>query len=328
MKQTATASAPGKVILSGEYAVLDGAPAVCMAVDRRAQAMVSRTTADTSKITAPGFTDTVGRFKSSPGGIEWIAGEQVFKVVDAAWRASDEWPDSSLDITLDTRQFIDAGTGTKIGLGSSAALTAALCAALAESLDISVVAHDTHRTLQGNRGSGVDVACSLHGGLIHYRMQGAVAKGMPWPKDLHFRVIWTGVAASTADKIGLLASSAPAASRTRLALAAESIASAWEKGDSGVIIEHCAHYVEQLKAFGVDHRLGIFDAGHDRLLAAAHDAGLVYKPCGAGGGDIGIVLGTNPAELDRFVARLPTNFSLVRCELDAAGTRIEELRAR
>ena len=30
------ASAPGKIVLSGEYAVLDGAPAICAAVDRRA----------------------------------------------------------------------------------------------------------------------------------------------------------------------------------------------------------------------------------------------------------------------------------------------------
>ena len=32
------ATAPGKLILTGEYAVLDGAPAVVVAVDRRAVA--------------------------------------------------------------------------------------------------------------------------------------------------------------------------------------------------------------------------------------------------------------------------------------------------
>ena len=36
-----SASAPGKIVLAGEYAVLWDAPAVCMAIDRRARACVS-----------------------------------------------------------------------------------------------------------------------------------------------------------------------------------------------------------------------------------------------------------------------------------------------
>jgi mevalonate kinase len=36
------ARAPGKVMLSGEYAVLDGAPALVMAVDRYASATAAR----------------------------------------------------------------------------------------------------------------------------------------------------------------------------------------------------------------------------------------------------------------------------------------------
>jgi phosphomevalonate kinase len=35
------ASAPGKLVLAGEYAVLDGAPAIVMAVDRRAVVSVA-----------------------------------------------------------------------------------------------------------------------------------------------------------------------------------------------------------------------------------------------------------------------------------------------
>ena len=48
-------SAPGKVILSGEYAVLDGAPAVVMAVDRRARVSVSAGSGDWHRVSAPGL---------------------------------------------------------------------------------------------------------------------------------------------------------------------------------------------------------------------------------------------------------------------------------
>ena len=52
---TRTASAPGKIVLAGEYAVLWGAPAVCMAVDRRAMATVDHRADGLCHVTTPGF---------------------------------------------------------------------------------------------------------------------------------------------------------------------------------------------------------------------------------------------------------------------------------
>jgi len=70
-------------------------------------------------------------------------------------------------ISLDTRAFRDPSSGNKIGLGSSAALAAALSVALesiggARARD---AAHAGHRTFQGGAGSGVDVACGIAGGI-------------------------------------------------------------------------------------------------------------------------------------------------------------------
>ena len=45
------ASAPGKFVLSGEYAVLDGAPAICVAVDRRAVVTIETHGGDHSIVT-------------------------------------------------------------------------------------------------------------------------------------------------------------------------------------------------------------------------------------------------------------------------------------
>ncbi len=109
----------------------------------------------------------------------------------------------------------------------------------------------------------------------------------------------------------------------RLLSAAESMAAAWRSNDAEQVIAEYRDYCEHLLKFSVDHDLGIFDAGHAELWRAARSMGLTYKPCGAGGGDIGILLGTDDAELDAFVARHAENFSLLDCEMSSTGVRID-----
>ena len=48
-------------------------------------------------------------------------------------------------------------------------------------------------------------------------------------------------------------------------------------------------------------RLGIFSEPHERLHALANQAQVVYKPCGAGGGDIGIAVSDDPDQLNRLI---------------------------
>ena len=57
---TVVASAPGKAVLCGEYAVLDGAPAVCMALDRRARVTVTPFEGDWNRVSAPGYSAVEG----------------------------------------------------------------------------------------------------------------------------------------------------------------------------------------------------------------------------------------------------------------------------
>ena len=64
-----TASAPGKFVLSGEYAVLDGAPAVCVAVDRRARVSIEPYDSDHCIVQAPGFSTETGQFIVDPEGL-------------------------------------------------------------------------------------------------------------------------------------------------------------------------------------------------------------------------------------------------------------------
>ena len=224
-----------------------------------------------------------------------------------------------MSIELDSDAFRDRASGEKIGIGSSAALTVALLAALRGTEDVFADAIEAHRRLQQGAGSGVDIATSVRGGLLEYRMDGAAITALQWPAGLHYRLVWSGIAADTRAKLAHLDHTAASKTRTALVQAATTMAKAWRSA-TRVLGEYPA-YIESLQQFSVDHGLGIFDAGHDELCAEAAAAGLVYKPCGAGGGDIGILLGRSGEQLDDFMAGRQQTLD---CGLDPVGVKLEQ----
>ncbi len=307
------ASAPGKVVLSGEYAVLDGAPAVCVAVDRRARVEVHAIDAAWHRVTTPGFTDGEGRFVFNAGELTWLQGGDEFGLVEAVVGSVGLESDGGLSIALDTRDFIE--DGTKIGIGSSAALTVALIAALRNLGEVFDDALTAHRIFQKGAGSGLDIATAVRGGLIEFR-SGEITS-LDWPAGLACRFVWTGVAASTREKLQRLANAGRFDSRAELARSATGIAAAWRSTDA--LLEAYPAYIESLQRFSVDHDLGIFDAGHDALVREAAAAGHVYKPCGAGGGDVGVLLGRTEEGLDEFVA---CHCRQLQCAIDPLGVEL------
>ena len=318
-----SASAPGKVVLSGEYAVLDGAPAIGMALNRRALVTIAESPDECHVVTAPGYTEVKGRFTNTATKLDWLEGREQFILFDAAWRSMAPEPAASLAVTLDTQQFVDA-SGTKAGIGSSAALIVALVAAIRAHFnlrnDLSDTAHAAHRLLQGDKGSGVDIACSVTGGIIDYRMQDRRANALEFPRGLHWGLLSSGVASSTAERITRFEEAVTRPSRELLAEESQRVAESWRAGDADAILGQYAHYCEALLRFSVDHGLGIFDAGHEAVTRAASRRGLVYKPCGAGGGDIGIVMGKEASQVDAFASDAARfGFRTLDARMDARG---------
>jgi len=270
-----------------------------MAVDRRAVATVG-----------PGRAYRV----STPG----YSGDEPHRIVDAVTGGAR--PDCTID--LDSTAFSD--NGNKVGIGSSAALTVALSAAFEKSTDVLEKSLAAHSDLQGGTGSGVDIAAAVYGGLIEYGVRPRQVRPLEWPDDLAFRVIWTGVPASTEVRLQKLGAQAATASRSALLLVAPRVAEAWRSGDTGAILSEYIPYIGVLRQFSVDHDLGIFDAGHDELTDAAMVNGLLYKPAGAGGGDIGILFGRSEIKLDAFVEiHSDLVHGVLTCKLDPEGVRLE-----
>jgi phosphomevalonate kinase len=303
------ASAPGKAVLCGEYAVLDGAPAIAMAVDRRARVRITASGEAFYTVTAPGLYEGAVAFRvAENGSIEWRDGAAGarFALFEHVWRTVAPARRRCLDLVLDTRSFFREPGGRKLGLGSSAALVTALAAALAGAEaaldDLHRTAAAAHRTAQDGKGSGVDVAAAVHGGVIGYRMEPLSIEKLDWPAGLHFELLWSGRPASTSDKLARLAAARRAASATGLGDAAAAVLASWREEAPRAILEGVRAYTAALQRFSADHDLGVFDGGHQALVDEAHGRGLVYKPCGAGGGDIGIVFAEERAAAADFAA--------------------------
>lgn len=333
MKQqdSITTSAPGKLFLLGEYAVLDGAPALVAAVDRRA--LVRVRAADAWHLrTQPPLPAT------APAG--GLAGTAVFDAVRAAVAARCDLPPQ--DVTIDTRTFFGpagraptptTGEGTfKLGLGASAAVAAALTGALAAAgglrltrAELCELAIAAHREAQGGAGSGADVAAAVYGGLIAFTAGGGV-QPLDWPEDLHAAAVVTGNGADTrrlVSAVKALADTDPESYRRLirpLADLAERGRDTLVSGETNAFLEIADAYREALAALGQAAGAGIVLPAHERLAALAADAGAVFKPSGAGGGDLGLLFADSAAALDRACTMVTgAGFELPELKFGAEG---------
>jgi len=359
------ASAPGKVVLLGEYAVLEGAPALSMAVDRRAVVKIESRAGDHCHVYAPDILSTSASLKLSANGEpQWAnaAAAHSLALVDQVLRGLGQsdvihdrprprprHQDRGFDLRLDTSAFFDAAAGQrhKLGLGSSAALTVALASALSQLFDEHAADIDRpdrslqldqllriHRDFQGGQGSGVDVATSLAGGLIEYRIAG---HGRPpqlssarWPAGVQVCFVWSGSSASTPKLLGTLrawrsAHVADYAAHMRaLTASAESGAVAVRSQNAPAFLNAVAQFSKELLQLDRASGLGIFSAEHLRLAELARKSAVIYKSCGAGGGDVGAAFALDPASLQHFTAALESEgFRCVPMSLDDEGLRLE-----
>lgn len=257
--------APGKVVLVGEYAVLDGARAVVAAVDRGVSCEIQPS--ETLRIT-------------TPDGDERYVRAALQRAPSAHYLFGHHRP---LDLP------------SKPGLGgSAAAVVAALVAGASlrgqvpRPEDLTRDGTRIHRAVQGG-GSGIDIAASSHGGVLE--IQGDLVRPL---RPITPVVIWSGSSARTGPRVQQFLSWAG-----REAFVRESDANA--QGFTDAPIATVARARELLDRATQAARIAWWTPQLRAICDLAHTFGGAAKPSGAGGGDIAIALLPDPDATKAYI---------------------------
>jgi phosphomevalonate kinase len=334
---SAQLSAPGKIFLAGEYAVLEGRPALVMGVDRRLEASWEHA--------------RIVQLVHQPSGIAWDGGPApeelrfAVRAVQLALRLCVEEGRPLRGFRL-AYQNDFAEDGVKLGLGGSAAASViavrAACAAQDrtlsndEALALAVAAHFIE---QGGAGSGADVAACALGGVQRIRAH------LPWrsaeeaialpahqilranaiearpvavPDDLRFLLAFTGKAASTRALVRRVRELREGDARSWSEVAgeiercSESLWTALEAGERDRALQSVRAGAAAMARLGELSGAGIITTELTLACALAASAGAAGKPSGAGGGDCVVILAFGDEARDRAEAALRLHFPVLR----------------
>ncbi len=293
------ASAPAKVILTGEHAVVYNEPALVMAINRRAHVTAIQTRGDSIEIRSANLKQTE-RFT--------LKGEQETQYGKSSTNPLQ--PYLTIVRQLSHRAEYSGGLRISIrseipisaGLGSSAAIGVAMSAALANTLgvkltkaQISKTAFESEKLFHGHP-SGIDNLVSAQGGLIVFRRNEGF---LPVQSSAKLRMVigMTHVERSTAEQVAKVA------------------ATVREHRDVGQLLLHCIGHltietVQALRTGRVEtvgrllslnhwlvNALGVSHPTLDQLVHASLESGaLGAKLTGAGGGGCMLALVTGDTE--------------------------------
>jgi phosphomevalonate kinase len=316
------ASAPGKMLIAGEYVVLDRAPAIVSAVQRRALATWTDDPDD------PGV--ALGLDEPNPR----------FPEAAAARLLAETHLDTKVPglLTLDVSAL--RGPTKKLGVGSSAAAAAAAAAAVFASAGKDI-ADDTYRrqildvALQAHmavapRGSGVDVAGAVLGHTTCYVREPLSAEPVHWPDSLIPRIIWTKKEASTRvflDKLAAYREKDPAGYKShmrRLKLETNSFSTCFGGRSAESIIQSIPSLVSALKALGDASGADIVEDCLEEIASIAQRYDGAAKSSGAGGGDVCLAFFASEDDAQAFDAAIKkTAYEVLHVELGGTGVRAE-----
>ncbi|MFD1360935.1 phosphomevalonate kinase [Lentibacillus salinarum] len=336
-----TVQVPGKLMVAGEFAVLEKyQKLVVMAVNRFVYATIRDSRVNRLTLESFDLHDMVWAYESNnvhvktdDARVRFVA--EAMTTVYTYLQEHDITPDP---FHLVIRSELDDASGKKYGLGSSAAVVTSVVAAMLErfwpekSSDTLIfkLAAISHVKTQGS-GSGADVAASSYGGWLEYasfqadwlwdayqqftRITELVNADWPYffvqpvtlPDTIHLCIGWTGSPASTTklvDKISALNATDPALYQqflTDSAAAVHTFLEGIRYADGSLIFDGTRQNRRALAKVGQDAGVDVETPLLTTLCDLAEAHGGAGKSSGAGGGDCGIAFMPSKEQADQLM---------------------------
>ncbi len=318
-----TASAPGKLMLYGEHAVVYGSPCIVTAVDQRVRVTVEPNGEGEIHVCSPNVGLDEYHKSISRLGLDDVPKSMLF-VEHLIKRVYEKYA-----LKNGIRVSTESDFSSQFGFGSSAAVVAALTKALDSyfSLDMSVreifeISYQAVLDVQGV-GSGFDVAASVYGGTLYYVMPGTIIENI-YEGNLPMVVGYTGVKADTPTLIRQVAElkrneawvDSVFSDVTTLVNKAKALFVKQDFIQLGKLMNKNQKLLSTLNVSSIEL---------DRLIAVAKTAGAYgAKLSGAGGGDCMVAFvesGKKQKVVDAIVA---TGGEWLDVRTGATGVRIEK----
>ncbi len=318
-----TVSAPGKLMLLGEHAVVYNRPCLVTAVEQRMRATVEVLKEKEFQLEAPDV--KVENYKkplSELGKGDIPKGAQFVEV--AIKNIAEKHPlTSGLKVTT-ASEF-----SSQFGFGSSSASTVCVIKAVAEILNLNLsdreifdLSFQTVLDIQG-KGSGFDVAAGVYGGTLYFITAGKVIEALKI-SSLPLLVGYSGVKADTVTLINKVKESFTGKEK-RLEEIYDEISELVEDAKVAVLAQNWPGLGVLMNAnMDLLRELGVSIPKLDDMINISLSAGAYgAKLSGAGGGDCMIALCPKDKELLVKAGITQAGGQVIGVKTNAEGVRIE-----
>ncbi len=320
-------SAPGKLMLLGEHAVVHGHPCLVTAMEARLHMRLGPVDGDTLVIQAPDVGVDEVRGKVSRALVDGTALARGTRFIESAIKEFREEFGLEHGLMIQTRSDFSS----QFGLGSSSATVACTLFGLAKLSGVEIEAKRLFSI--GKRailrvqktGSGYDLAAAIFGGTLYYCLGERDVQIEPLNvAQLPLVVAYSGIKADTATYIGRVHQRLDAwpglahelfDSMHRIVINGRSAIEHGEWGALGELMD---------MQHGLLHALGVDTAETARLVFAARAAGAYgAKLSGAGGGDCMIALTADEQRGAVEAALEAAGGQILTIHSNAQGVRVE-----